>query len=317
MKKYLLSLFSLLFISPLFAQSFPDNTMLNNLQQYSQQTIECSEFACNSINSVNFDKKEQDIVATFNVSSRKNSFITLPFRQEEVKMHDFLLDNKPWYQVVLQDSSYKVVIPIGEHSLTVRFKAINNSLALTQKIQNTSVSKSLNLEERNGSYLISIISKNTEQSLDKNNTEKSFYPTNSFYQVSRTLILNNSWKVITTVTPLFDTTQNTVLTIPLLKGEKVLNPDIKIDNDNAVVSVSSQSVSWESSLSQIDQLEIPATQDIHYQQLFSLQSSHLWQYSVKGKNPFDITGDTTSWSLWNGEKLLLNFKAPTVYLVKL
>lgn len=312
MKKYLLSLLSLFVLSPVFAQNFPDNEMLNNLQQYSNQKIECSEFSCNSINSVSFDMKQQDIVANFNVSSRQSSFINLPFRQEEVKIHNFLLDNKPWRQVVLEDSSYKVVVPSGEHTLTVNLQAVNNSLSLTEKIQNTSVSNSLVLELRNGSYLINIPTKNNTSASEQNNIDKSVYPTSSFYQVSRTLTLDNSWKIITTVTPLFETHQNTVLSIPLLKGEKVLNSDIKIDNNNAVVSVSSQPLSWESTLSQINQLEIPATQDSHYQQLFSILSSNVWQYSVKGKNPFEINGDTTSWSLWNGEKLLIDFKAPTV-----
>lgn len=312
MKKYLLSLLSLFVLSPLFAQNFPDNTMLNNLQQYSNQKIECSDFACNSVNSVSFDTNSQDITASFNVSARQSSFITLPFSPEEVKIYYFLLDNKPWYKVVLQDSSYKVVIPSGEHTLTVRLKAVNNSLALTQKIQNTFVSKNLVLEERNGSYLISVLNKNTQLVSQQSNLEQSSYVTTPFYQVSRNLILNNSWKVITTVTPLFNTTQNTVLTIPLLKGEKILNSDIQIDNNNAIVSVSSQSVSWESSLPQTQVLEILPTQNLYYHQLFSIQSSHLWQYSVTGKNPFDISGDSTSWSLWSGEQLLLNFKAPTV-----
>lgn len=313
MKKYLLSLLAILsFTQVSMAQSFPDSQMLNDLRKYSNQTIECSEFSCNSINQLSFDFYQQEMIANLTVSSRKTSLIALPFKEDEIKINAILMDNKTWYQVLLEDSIYKVVVPAGEHIVTVRLHPNSSFISLTQKIPNTSVSSLLSLDERNGSFLISIKQSQSEGSIKNNITEKSNYPTEAFYQVSRTLLLNNSWKVVTTITPLFDTTKNSVLQIPLLKGEKILNSDIKVDNDKAIVSVSNQPLSWESSLASVNQLEVSAIEASNYTQIFSLASSNVWTYSVKGKNPFSIQGDTTSWALWNGEKLDLEFKAPAV-----
>jgi hypothetical protein len=316
MKKYL---FSLLTFIPLInlsvAQSFPDNQMLNDLQKYSNQTIECSEFSCNSINQISFDLNQQEIIANLKVSSRKNSFLSLPFKEEEIKLTSILIDNKIWYQVLLDNTTFKIVVPSGEHIITVKFIPKSNYVSLNQKIPNINVSSSLSLDERNGSSLISIKQAQKEDNI-KDNIDKSNYPTEAFYQVSRHLFLNNSWKLMTTITPLFETNKNTILEIPLLKGEKILSSDIKVDNNKAIVSVSNQALSWESSLSSVNQLDIPSVQSDNYNQIFSLDSSNIWQYTIKGKNPFSIQGDTTSWSLWNGESLTLEFKAPSVLLGK-
>lgn len=313
MKKYLLSLLTLLTLTNLsMAQSFPDSQMLNDLRKYSNQTIECSEFSCNSINQLSFDLNQQEMIANLTVSSRKSSLVALPFKEDEIKLNAILMDNKTWYQVLLEDSVYKVVVPAGEHIITVKLHPNSSFISLTQKIPNTSVSSLLSLDERNGSSLISIKQSQSDSGNKNNVTEKSNYPTEAFYQVSRTLLLNNSWKVVTTITPLFDTTKNTVLEIPLLKGEKILNSEIKVENDKAIVSVSNQPLSWESSLAPVNQLEVSAIEATNYTQIFSLASSNVWKYSVKGKNPFSIQGDTTSWALWNGEKLDLEFKAPAV-----
>lgn len=313
MKKYLLSLisaFSLLASTAAFAQSFPDKNLLKDLEKYTNQNIECSEFSCNSINQVKLELNNKEITAYLSVSSRKSSFISLPFKPEEVKLHTVFLDNKPWYQIINNDNLYSIVVPQGEHIVSVKLQLSGNLLSLNTKIPNIEVSSGLSLDERNGSTIVSIKENKTDNTTSTDSVEKSNYPTQSFYQVSRTLYLNNSWKIVTQISPLFETNKSTTLEIPLLKGEKILNSDIKVENDKAIVNLSNQVVSWESSLSSVNQLEIPAVQTQDYNQVFSLSSSNLWKYSAKGKNPFSINGDITSWSLWNGEKLQLDFKAP-------
>lgn len=313
MKKYLLTLISAfsLFtsVSTVFAQSFPDKNILKDLEKYTNQNIECAEFSCNSVNQLKLDLNNKEITASFFISSRKSSFIELPFKSEEFKLHTVLLDNKPWYQIVNNDNIYSVVVPQGEHVVSVKLQLNGNLLSLNTKIPNIEVSSGLSLDERNGSSIVSI-KENKSENANTSNIEKSNYPTESFYQVSRTLYLNNSWKLVTQISPLFDTTKSTTLEIPLLKGEKILNSDIKVENEKAIVNLSNQVVTWESSLSSVNQLEIPAIQTDSYNQVFSLSSSNLWKYSAQGKNPFSISGDVTSWSLWNGEKLNFEFKAP-------
>lgn len=333
MKKYLLSFFTFtalsLFGQPSIAQSFPDNDLLNDLKQYSQQQIECTQFACNSINQIKFNLSEKNITASFYVSSRISSFVELPFKQDEVKLYSLSLDNKPWYQIMSSDSAYHVVVPKGEHIITVKLHIKSHLLSLTKKFPNIEVSSGLSLDERNGASVITfkdVQSSNSHVNYSSNkklenkfnqaennfNVEKSTYPTEAFYQVSRTLYLNNSWKVVTQIKPLFETTKSTTLSIPLLKGENILNSDIKVENNKAIVNLSNQVLSWESNLPSVNQLEIPAVTTDSYSQVFSLQYSNLWKSSVTGKNPFNVQGDMTSWALWNGEHLTLDFKAPLV-----
>lgn len=313
MKKYLLYLFTFLSLINLsMSQSFPDSQILNDLKKYSNQTVECSEFSCNSINKITFNLNQKELVASLSISSRKFSLLRLPFNSNEIKIDSILMDGKTWYQVLLEQSVYKVAVPTGEHIVTVKIHPNSTFISLTQTIPNITVSPSLSLDERNGTSLISIKQIPSANNTKNDLSEKSNYPTDSFYQVSRTLFLNNSWKVLTTINPLFDSTKSTVLEIPLLKGEKILNPDIKVDNNKAIVTVSNQPLSWESSLPSVAELEIPPVNDNHFNQIFSLESSNIWQYTVKGKNPFSIQGDITSWNLWNGETLMLNFKAPAV-----
>lgn len=327
MKKHLLSFLAvtaLSFFGQLpnlsLAQALPDKALLNELETYSNQTLPCSEFACNAINHIKFDIVDGHIVTSLSVSSRQSSFITLPFKREEVKLISVLLDGKNWYQIIDSNAQYKIGVPQGEHTLSIKLLMNSSMLSLTGKFPNVEVSSGLSINERNGSSVISMIESksstltktNNENTNNDNSTEKSSYPTEAFYQVSRTLYLHNSWKLMTQITPLFDTTKSTTLEIALLKGEKILNSDIKVENDKAIVNLSNQPLSWESTLSPVNQLDIPAVQTSSYSQVFSLQSSNLWNSSVKGKNPFQINGDMTSWALWNGEKLTLDFKAPIV-----
>lgn len=321
MKHNLLSLFAFttlsLFCNLSYAESIPDKTLLKELEQYSNKHIECSDFSCNSINQAKVDLLDKYIIFSFNVSSRKSSFIELPFKQEDVQIHSVLLNNKPWYQIINSDSKFNVGVPQGEHVVSVKIRMNSNIISLTKKIPNILISSGISINERNGTSVISINEKQTTvesigETKTPSNVDKSVYPIDSFYQVSRTLKLDNSWKIITTIKPLFETTKSITLEIPLLNGEKILTPDINIENNHAIINLSNQIVSWESTLSSVNQLEIPSVQTNLYSQVFSLESSSLWKYSIKGKNPFSVEGDITSWALWNGEKLNIEFKSPVV-----
>lgn len=312
MKKIILSLLTLLSFNSSFAQSFPDSNLLKELEQYSKQTPSCSELSCNSINSINFNLNNKVIQSSFDVSSRQDSFLTLPFSPQEVKIIDISLNNKVWHQIVENNGTYSVIIPKGNHTLSVKIRLVNSSFSLTNLVHNISVSNGLSLDERNNSSIISL-KENTSNLKNETSIDKSNYPTESFYQVSRTLLLDNSWKIITTVKPIFQISKTNTLEIPLFKGEKLLNSDIKIENDKAIVSISNQSVSWESTINSVDFIEVPKSNSNLYTQIFSVNSSNIWTYTPKGKNPFSISGNSTSWALWNNETIQLQFKTPDVY----
>lgn len=312
MKKIILSLLTLLSFNYSFAKSFPDSNLLKELEQYSKQTPSCSELSCNSINSINFNLNNKVIQSSFDVSSRQDSFLTLPFSPQEVKIIDISLNNKVWHQIVENNGVYSVIIPKGNHTLSVKIRLVNSSFSLTNLVHNISVSNGLNLDERNNSSIISL-KENTSNLKNETSIDKSNYPTESFYQVSRTLSLDSSWKITTTIKPIFDGSKTNTLEIPLFKGEKLLNSDIKVENDKAIISISNQPISWESNISSVDFLEVPKSNSDLYTQIFSVNSSNIWTFQPKGKNPINISGNSTSWALWNNETIQLQFKTPDVY----
>jgi len=311
MKKIILSLLTLFAFNCSFAQSYPDANLLKDLEQYSKQSPTCSELACNSTNSIQFSLNNKTIYSSFDISSRQNSFLTLPFSSQEVKIIEISLNNKVWHQIIENNGTYSVIIPKGNHKLLVKIQPINSSFSLTQLIPNVSVSNGLTLDERNNSSIISL--KENINHLKDDKLEKSNYPTESFYQVNRTLSLDNSWKIITTIKPIFNNSKTNTLEIPLFKGEKLLNSDIKVENDKAIISISNQSVSWESTINSVDFIEVPKSNSELFTQIFSVNSSNIWTYTPKGKNPFSISGNSTSWALWNNETIQLQFKTPDVY----
>ena len=314
MKKYILTLLSVLALSS--HAEMPNKDLLNDLKNYTNKTVDCEQFSCNSINQIKIDYSNNQFTSSLDVSSRKSSFVSLPFNSEEVKLDSVLLDNKIWYQIV-KDVDYKIVVPEGTHTLSIKFHLNNDFLSLTQKIPNLIVSDSLTLEDKNGSSVISVKDQNQKKtSKNDSSSDKDNYPTQPFYQITRTLYLSSSWKLVTVITPLFDVNKSTSLEIPLLKGEKVLNSDLKIDDSNAYVTLTNKPITWESTIPTVDKLDIPSVQSNSFTQVFSLESSNLWNYSVNGKNPFSINGDITSWALWSGESLKLAFNAPKVLIGK-
>jgi hypothetical protein len=137
-----------------------------------------------------------------------------------------------------------------------------------------------------------------------------------FARVVRHIRMGLDWQVITTVTLESGTALPALLRIPLLEGEAVVTDNIKVDNDQVIVSLSgtSRSLSWLSSLEQVDSLTLTAPSSQPWSEAWSMEVTPIWNVSYSGIPVIyhQQSGGqwNPEWRPWPGEQVTLAITRP-------
>ncbi len=155
---------------------------------------------------------------------------------------------------------------------------------------------------------------------EQSETSSNLFDTQSdipvFARVSRHIRMGLDWQVVTTVTLESGTALPAVLRIPLLDGESVLTDTIKVDNHQVVVSLSeaSRSLSWLSSLQQVDSLTLTAPRSQPWSETWSMEVTPIWNLGYSGIPVIyhQQSGGqwNPEWRPWPGEQVTLTITRP-------
>jgi len=137
-----------------------------------------------------------------------------------------------------------------------------------------------------------------------------------FAHITRQLRLGLDWRLVTTVQLESGTALPAVLRIPLLDGEAVVTDDIKVEDDNAIVSLSetSRSLSWSSTLAQHEHLSLTAARDRPWSETWSVEIAPIWNVRFSGiPVVYHQQADGAwhpQWRPWPGEQVQLTVTRP-------
>ena len=136
-----------------------------------------------------------------------------------------------------------------------------------------------------------------------------------FVSVERTLSLGLAWQVVTTVARVAPPEGALVLEVPLLPGEAVTTPGVRVQDGRALVTLApgADRASWTGLLEPRDALALEAPREALWTETWQLDASPIWHVSAEGIPPVDAASSglrLREWRPWPGERVSLAVERP-------
>ncbi len=134
-------------------------------------------------------------------------------------------------------------------------------------------------------------------------------------EVRRTLSLGLTWRVRTDVRRVSPTGAPVSLRVPLIAGEAPSEPDIQIEDGDAVIALGRDETetSWSSTLPVTDTLQLQAATGQPWSEVWSLECGLVWECETEGLVPVSHQTEgvlAPEFRPWPGETLHLRFRHP-------
>ncbi len=136
-----------------------------------------------------------------------------------------------------------------------------------------------------------------------------------FVSVTRTLSLGLDWQVETRVARVAPPEGAVVLEVPLLPGEAVTTPGVRVRDARALVTLApgAGATAWTGLLATRDALALEAPREVLWSETWQLDASPLWHVSAEGIPPVDSANAGRrfrEWRPWPGERVSLSVERP-------
>ncbi len=136
-----------------------------------------------------------------------------------------------------------------------------------------------------------------------------------FVRVERLLSLGLDWRVITQIIRISPADSAVVLTVPLLPGESVTSPGVRVKNNAVEVNMAAQQIEmhWESTLEKSDKIELTAPQTDQWIEVWKADVSPIWHIDTSGIAMIHLSSEgqwLPEWHPWPGEKITLQITRP-------
>ena len=136
-----------------------------------------------------------------------------------------------------------------------------------------------------------------------------------FVRIERQLSLGLDWRVITRIIRISPADSAVVLTVPLLPGESVTSPDIRVKDNAVEVNMAAQqsSMQWESTLQKSEKIELTAPETEQWIEVWTADISPVWHSEPTGIAMIHLNNEgqwLPEWHPWPGEKVTLQITRP-------
>ncbi len=155
---------------------------------------------------------------------------------------------------------------------------------------------------------------NIDANRAKQNLQQAALP--AFVRVEKTLHLGLDWRMTTRVVQLAGSENAVLLELPLLKGEAVTTPQVRIRDGNVLVNMPAGQAefAWESLLEKSATLVLQASDSPLWTELWRVDVSPIWHVELSGiavVHHQDSQGSwLPEWRPWPGETVQLNITRP-------
>ncbi|MBD9358400.1 hypothetical protein [Methylomonas albis] len=148
----------------------------------------------------------------------------------------------------------------------------------------------------------------------KNKLQQTALP--AFVRVERTLHLGLDWRVSTRVEQLAGALSPVMLELPLLPGEAVTSPQVRVKDGKVLVNMAAgqATLEWESALAKAEQLVLQAADTPQWHEVWRADVSPIWHLQADGiavVHHQDGQGQwLPEWRPWPGERVNLTISRP-------
>ncbi len=136
-----------------------------------------------------------------------------------------------------------------------------------------------------------------------------------FVRIERTLQLGLDWHVVTRIIRVSPVDSAVVLAVPLLPGESVTSPGIRVKDGKVEVNIPAQQteLQWESTLEKSEKIDYAASEAEQWIEVLKADVSPIWHVETSGIAMIHLNNDAQwlpEWHPWPGEKITLQITRP-------
>jgi len=326
LKPYVGAAVCLLFICRVFtgeahAQSFPPADMLKELEQRLLKKEECYP-SCAEIEQVDLTIRGNDISLRMVVNAAIRTAITLP-SSDYLRSAYVVLDSKDGQPVVRdQNGVLWALVPQGVHEVVMKAKVppadvYEISFPLrphrgTYQAEGWDVAGIEKTGKVQGSVKLSRLQKGTKE---QNSGGIMTLP--PFLHLTKRIQLGLVWQVVNTLERESPLGSPVVVSMPLMAGESVTTPGIKVERNLAHIYMAADQteVTWNSSLTVSGKLSLTSPQGVPWMEEWVLDVSPVWHCDATGIPPIHHKSDDGTWNPtwlpWPGESIQVSISRPS------
>lgn len=304
--------------APAGAAEFPPPELLEQLRERLTRPPDCAP-RCASLGVLNLKAGPERLSLRLRLHAQSDTAVPLPVRADRFQPDTLSLDEQTVALFRGGDGLLWARLPAGIHTLSLAgplppdLASLEIPLPLTPGRVGTDLD-GWTLEGVSGGVATGGQLKLVREQAETARLEAGLMP--AFVEVSRELLLGVDWQVRTTVRRLSQADAAVLLRLPLLPGERVTSPGVRVEDGRALVNLPAAraETGWTSSLEPSERLTLEAPTSQPWVEAWRLRAGPLWHVDGSGPPPvarYDDSGQWAPlWRPWPGETLTLTVTRP-------
>ena len=309
--------------SPKVYADYPSEALLIELKTRLQE-VEIPDClpGCAQIQQMNVAITDKTIEITLQIDAQESVTLPLPSEYNQWFPNQVLDNGEPAQALYRNNNNLWINLKKGEHKVILKGLTpllSKFTLPLPLKPNRVTVEKSgwevVGLHENGWSDDQLQFSRIQQPRQDKSKpvVEPGVLP--AFVRVERLLSLGLDWRVITQIIRISPADSAVVLAVPLLPGESVISPGVRVKDNAVEVNMAAQQtvMQWESTLEKSDKIELTAPQTEQWIEVWKADVSPIWHIDPSGIAMIHLNSGgqwLPEWHPWPGEKISLQITRP-------
>ncbi len=302
---------------------YPSETFLTELKTRLQE-VEIPDClpGCAQIQQMNMTLTDKTIEIRLQIDAQESVTLPLPSEYKQWFPNQVLDNGKAAQALYRNNNTLWINLVKGGHQITLKGSTpllSKFTLPLPLKPNRVSIEESgwdvVGLHENGWSDDQLQFSRLQQSPQDKSKSvaEPNVLP--PFVRVERQLSLGLDWRVITRIIRISPADSAVILTVPLLPGESVTSPDIRVKDNAVEVNMAAQqsSMQWESTLQKSEKIELTAPETEQWIEVWTADISPVWHSETEGIAMIHLNNEgqwLPEWHPWPGEKVTLQITRP-------
>jgi hypothetical protein len=278
---------SLAAVRPAHAQTFPPDTLLNELRAHLTEAPKCAP-ACAAIAKVAIAAHADEVRVTFEAHAAERIALPLPFDEKALGLRSLSVDGAAADAIARHDNALWIALPRGVHRVDLVFASTADKVALAFPLRPMRAEFAGDGWESSGiaddrllTETLTLVRSRAATDTPAQNTAQQFTP---FVRVDRSLNLGLDWTARTTVERLAPNDGGFTVAVPLLAGEHVSTAGLKVENARVTVAIANgeQTTNWESTFDKGDTLSLTAPALSDRAEVWRVLVSPTWHVEFSG-----------------------------------
>lgn len=300
----------------------PGAELLNTLQERLLEPPECHP-NCASSSRLYLEVQPRLLRARMEVGAAATTAVPLPGGAKQWLPERVILDGKPAAAMLRTDDG-KLWLQLSEGSHQV---ILEGALPNRETVQIALPLKPHRVEARTQGWRLDGLHEDGEADddlqLSRIESNQADAPSGlsqgtlpPFVRVEREIFIGLKWEVQTRIVRMTPTGSAVVLEVPLLPGESVTTPEVRVQGQKALCNMApgATELSWHSLLQERPELTLSAPQGLPLTEVWRLDVSPIWHATVGGIPVVQQSGEPgnrrPSWQPWPGEQVRIALRRP-------